>query len=98
MLHRIAWLLAKLLYRLRIFGLEHLPATGPAPIVSNHVSYVDWLFLMAASPRPIRFVVARNFFSKPFVGWWLRRVARFRSPDGLGPIHCGRLSTKSTQR
>jgi acyl-[acyl-carrier-protein]-phospholipid O-acyltransferase/long-chain-fatty-acid--[acyl-carrier-protein] ligase len=84
-LHRIAWLLAKLLYRLRIRGLEHLPASGPALIVSNHVSYVDWLFLMAASPRPIRFVVARNFFSKPFVGWWLRRVRAIPLARRLGP-------------
>jgi acyl-[acyl-carrier-protein]-phospholipid O-acyltransferase / long-chain-fatty-acid--[acyl-carrier-protein] ligase len=84
-LHRIAWLLAKLLYRLRIFGLEHLPASGPALIVSNHVSYVDWLFLMAASPRPIRFVVAKNFFSKPIVGWWLRRVRAIPLARRFGP-------------
>jgi acyl-[acyl-carrier-protein]-phospholipid O-acyltransferase/long-chain-fatty-acid--[acyl-carrier-protein] ligase len=81
----IAWLLAKLIYRLRVTGHEHIPASGPALIISNHVSYVDWLLLMAASPRKIRFVVAKNFFDKFFWGWVLRRVRAVPLVRTAGP-------------
>jgi acyl-[acyl-carrier-protein]-phospholipid O-acyltransferase/long-chain-fatty-acid--[acyl-carrier-protein] ligase len=70
--HWVAWLLARLIYRLRIVGRENLPATGPVLLISNHVSYADWLVIIAASPRPVRFVIASNFLRKPLIGWILR--------------------------
>ena len=33
------------------------PATGGALLVCNHVSYIDWLLLLASQRRHIRFVV-----------------------------------------
>lgn len=74
MLHWVAWLVARILYRLRIVGQENLLNSGGLLLVSNHVSYADWLVIMGATPRRVRFVVAANFFRKPFVGWVLRRV------------------------
>lgn len=81
----LASLLARLIYGFRVFGIGNLPATGPVLLVSNHVSYIDWLFLMAASPRPIRFVVAGNFFDKWFIGWVLRRVRAIPLSRTVGP-------------
>ena len=72
MFRRIAWIVARLLYRLKVVGRQHFPVNGPALIVSNHVSYVDWLVIMGASPRPVRFVIASNFARNPFFGWILR--------------------------
>lgn len=74
MLNRIAWVVARLLYRLRVVGRQHFPATGPALLVSNHVSYADWLVIMAASPRPVRFMIASHFVGNPIFGWVLRAV------------------------
>ena len=59
MLHWLAWLVARLVYRLRIIGQENVPATGPVLLLSNHVSYADWLVLMAASRRKVRFITMR---------------------------------------
>jgi acyl-[acyl-carrier-protein]-phospholipid O-acyltransferase/long-chain-fatty-acid--[acyl-carrier-protein] ligase len=64
-------LVARLVYRLRVVGRENLPA-GPALLVSNHVSFVDWLVLMAASRRTIRFIILSYFVHNPFLGWVLR--------------------------
>jgi len=50
----LAVLLGRGLYRLRAVGREHLPATGPGLLVSNHVSLLDPLLLMACAGRPIR--------------------------------------------
>jgi acyl-[acyl-carrier-protein]-phospholipid O-acyltransferase/long-chain-fatty-acid--[acyl-carrier-protein] ligase len=83
-----ARLLARLVYRLRVIGPDHVPATGPVLLLSNHVTYVDWLILMAATPRPVRFVIAENFINNPVFGWVLRMfraipLARKGGPKSL---------------
>ena len=35
----------------------------------NHVSFVDAVLLMAASPRPIRFIMDHRIFATPVLGW-----------------------------
>jgi 1-acyl-sn-glycerol-3-phosphate acyltransferase len=41
-------------------------------IACNHVSYVDAVLLMAASPRPIRFLMDHRIFAVPVLGWLFR--------------------------
>ena len=72
------WLIARLRYRLRVYGGDNLPATGPALLVSNHVSYVDWLLIWVACPRRVHFVVWAVFRRNPilrFFLWIARAVA-----------------------
>jgi len=59
--------LSRLRYSVRIVGAEHLPKTGGALIVCNHVSYVDTIILSLASPRPIRFLSHESFFKTPIL-------------------------------
>lgn len=75
LLRFLSLLLARLLYRFRLRGEEHIPARGAALLVCNHVSFVDPILLMAASPRPIRFVMDHRIFATPLMGW-LFRLAR----------------------
>ncbi len=67
-----AFVLARCLYRFRVQGDEHLPVSGPAIVACNHVSYVDAILLMAASPRPIRFLMDHRIFDVPVLGWLFR--------------------------
>jgi acyl-[acyl-carrier-protein]-phospholipid O-acyltransferase/long-chain-fatty-acid--[acyl-carrier-protein] ligase len=64
---------AQLLYRLRVLDSENIPPSGPALVCSNHVSRVDWMILMAAFARPLRFVVTmpwtRRFLLRRFLRW-----------------------------
>ena len=71
----LVWLLMHTMYRLRLVGIDKLPAEGPAVLVCNHVSYVDALILAAASHRPIRFVMWWRIFEIPGLNW-LFRIAR----------------------
>ena len=68
----IAWILAHILYRLRVVGREHIPLNGPALLVCNHVSFIDWLIIASGSKRPPRFVMYHGFLKTPFVGWIFR--------------------------
>src|SRR5581483_6725968 len=68
----LAWLVARLVYRVRALGRDHVPRTGPVLLISNHVSYVDWLVIMAVCRRKVRFVVASHFLKNPLIGWILR--------------------------
>jgi 1-acyl-sn-glycerol-3-phosphate acyltransferase len=70
----VAWILTRVMYRARVFGEENFPETGAAVIVCNHVSFVDWLVISAACPRPIRFVMHADFMKLPLVGSFFRRA------------------------
>jgi acyl-[acyl-carrier-protein]-phospholipid O-acyltransferase/long-chain-fatty-acid--[acyl-carrier-protein] ligase len=57
------------LYRLRIVGQQHIPQTGGALLVPNHMSFVDGFLLMASVDRPIRFVVDAAYATHPLFKW-----------------------------
>lgn len=68
----LAWLLVHSIYRLRRIGVEHIPEKGPALLTCNHVSFVDAVVILAASPRPIRFVMDHNIFRVPILSFVFR--------------------------
>jgi 1-acyl-sn-glycerol-3-phosphate acyltransferase len=68
----LAWLLIHTIHRVVTVGAERIPEEGPAILVCNHVSYVDAIVIVAASPRPIRFVMDHRIFKTPFIGWIFR--------------------------
>lgn len=68
----MAWLLIKMGYRLRTEGVEHIPDEGAALLVCNHVSFVDSLVIMAAAPRPVRFVMDYRIFRLPLLSYIFR--------------------------
>jgi 1-acyl-sn-glycerol-3-phosphate acyltransferase len=72
LLRFIALIASRLVYRFRVEGDQHIPAIGPAVLVCNHVSFVDPILLMAASPRPIRFIMDHRIFATPVLGWIFR--------------------------
>ena len=61
----VAYLLAKLLYRLEVSNMEQVPDEGPALLVCNHVSYMDAVLILGAVPRPTRFVMYYRIFDLP---------------------------------
>jgi acyl-[acyl-carrier-protein]-phospholipid O-acyltransferase/long-chain-fatty-acid--[acyl-carrier-protein] ligase len=60
----IVMLLTRSLYRIRVRGLENVPAHGSALLVANHVSYVDAVLLLAIQPRRIRFLMHRDTYQR----------------------------------
>ena len=72
LLRFIAWVASRFVYRFKVTGDENIPVAGAAVLVCNHVSFVDAVLLMAASPRPIYFVMDHRIFKVPVLGWLFR--------------------------
>lgn len=63
----LLWVLTHTVYRIRIVGRENVPDKGGALFVSNHMSFVDALLLIASTDRIIRFVIFRDIYDHPIV-------------------------------
>ncbi len=72
LLRFVAFILTRTLYRFKVQGDEHVPTAGAAILVCNHVSCIDAVLLMAASPRPIRFIMDHRIFATPLLGTLFR--------------------------
>ena len=65
----VVWLLQRLVYRVRIFGRNNIPETGPALLVANHVSWLDGILILLASSRPIRMIAYADYVKGGVIGW-----------------------------
>jgi 1-acyl-sn-glycerol-3-phosphate acyltransferase len=72
LLRFVAFVLTRTVYRFKVRGDEHIPVSGAAILVCNHVSFIDAVLLMAASPRPIRFIMDHRIFATPLLGTLFR--------------------------
>ncbi len=72
LLRFVAFMLSRCIYRYKVTGDEHIPTAGAAVLTCNHVSFIDPVLLMAASPRPIYFVMDHRIFKMPVLGWFFR--------------------------
>lgn len=95
----VMWLVSHTAYRTRVYGRENLPSEEGALLVANHVTWVDGVFLLIVSSRPIRLVVDADYIQ----GWWIRGLARFvgtipiqRGPKSVNKaIHTAREALKN---
>ena len=72
LLRFVAWMSSRFVYRFKVQGDQHIPSTGAAVLVCNHVSFIDAVLLMAASPRPMVFLMDHRIFRQPVLGWLFR--------------------------
>ncbi len=67
LLRFVLWCVTHSFYRIRVAGRDHIPEKGGALFVCNHVSYVDALLLIAATDRPVRFLMFKDIYEKRWV-------------------------------
>ena len=63
----VLWVATHSIYRIHVEGRENIPETGGALFVSNHMSFVDALLLIASTDRPIRFLIFKGIYDLPYV-------------------------------
>ncbi|HEV8132797.1 MAG TPA: acyl-[ACP]--phospholipid O-acyltransferase [Acidobacteriota bacterium] len=61
------WILVHTIYRIRVVGRENIPERGGALFVSNHLSFVDVLLLLASTDRRIRFLMFKEYYDLPLI-------------------------------
>ena len=94
----ISWALSNFIYRFRIRGDAHIPTDGAAVLVCNHVSFIDAVLLMAASPRPIRFLMDHRIFRVPVLGWLFRLAKAIPiAPQKDDPVAYARAFAEAAQ-
>lgn len=68
-------------------GTEHVPRTGGALLVFNHISYVDFIYGgLAANPsnRLVRFMAKREIFDNRYAGLLMRSLHHIEVDRGSG--------------
>lgn len=74
--------LLRLGWRVRVYGTEHIPRTGPVLIAANHTGIMDGPVLFGTCPRPVHALTKEEMFF-----WPLGPVLR-----GVGQIPIWRVS------
>jgi 1-acyl-sn-glycerol-3-phosphate acyltransferase len=72
LLRFVCVIMGRLVYRLKIGGHQHIPHDGPAVLICNHVSFVDWLIISACVRRPVRFVMHYSFLNVPLMSFFFK--------------------------
>ncbi|MBV8483107.1 MAG: 1-acyl-sn-glycerol-3-phosphate acyltransferase [Verrucomicrobia bacterium] len=66
--YTLSLVVAKLAFRLRIYGRENLIEDGPAILASNHASYLDPPLVGVCCRKDVHFLARKSLFEKPVFG------------------------------
>ncbi len=72
------------LFRPWIIGLENIPKSGPVILASNHLSFIDSVFLPLVVPRRVSFLAKSDYFTGTGPRGWATR--QFMTAAGQLPI------------
>jgi len=84
-------LLIKLLFRVRVEGVENFPEEGAAIVYSNHKSWWDPVVVGCVLKRPIFFMAKKELFEIPVFGYILKLLHAF-------PVNRGAPDRKAIRR
>lgn len=79
-------------YKLNVQGADNIPPRGGVLLLGNHISWIDWLILQVASPRAVRFVMARSNYEKWYLKWAFRFFGVILTSGDLGQGALGKVS------
>ncbi len=66
--------LLRLIFRPQVDGLEHVPATGPVILASNHLSFSDSIFTPLIVKRKVTFIAKAEYFTGKGLKGWLTKM------------------------
>ena len=87
----VAWLMRPFAWwgRVRVEGLENVPATGPLLVAPNHDSQMDPVIIgLAIKPRRrLRYLAQAELWKIPGLGWFLNGMRQIPIKRGTGDSH-----------
>jgi 1-acyl-sn-glycerol-3-phosphate acyltransferase len=78
--------LARVLFRLRVVGLERLERLGPAVFVANHISWLDPIIVPLVLPRKPGFLAMEELWRMPGVAFVMRTYGPLAIPLRRGAV------------
>jgi 1-acyl-sn-glycerol-3-phosphate acyltransferase len=66
----------RVLWRVRVTGLEHVPGSGAVILASNHQAFADSLFIPLVVGRRVTFVAKAEYFESMKTRWFFRAVGQ----------------------
>lgn len=79
--------LARMIYRPRVEGKNHVPRSGAVIFASNHLSFIDSVAIPVAAPRPVHFLAKSSYFDGSGMSGWMSR--EFFTAIGAVPVKRG---------
>jgi 1-acyl-sn-glycerol-3-phosphate acyltransferase len=81
---------ARLYWRIRLEGTQHIPTDGPLIIAPNHVTYADPVLVWLPIRLRVHFMAWDALFDVPVLSWLIRRLRAF-------PVQLGSADPRSTR-
>lgn len=76
----------KLVYRLKVEGMENVPEGNEYIVCPNHLSTLDPPLMCGIMPRRVSFMAKKELFDIRFLRWWLDWLGAFAvNRESLGP-------------
>ncbi|MEX2658793.1 MAG: lysophospholipid acyltransferase family protein [Acidimicrobiales bacterium] len=82
-------------FRVRVEGIEHVPASGGVILASNHVSFCDSVFLPLVMRRRVTFVAKAEYFDDPKTALIFRALGQIPIKRSGGSASEGALAAAS---
>ena len=74
----------RLLFKIRVEGIEHVPQHGPVILASNHLSFSDSIFLPLVLDRRVIFVAKAEYFEQRKTAWFFKLMGQIPVKRGGG--------------
>jgi len=81
----------RILYRMKITGLENIPREGGVLLACNHVSNTDPIFAALGAPRQVHFMAKSELWKFAPLGWIMNGVGSF-------PVRRGQADRQAVTR
>jgi acyl-[acyl-carrier-protein]-phospholipid O-acyltransferase/long-chain-fatty-acid--[acyl-carrier-protein] ligase len=85
LLRLVLFMVTHSIYRIRVEGRDNIPESGGALFVSNHMSLVDALLLLASTDRPIRFLMFKDIYDQPHIKPFAKMIRAIPISSQLRP-------------
>jgi 1-acyl-sn-glycerol-3-phosphate acyltransferase len=79
-----ARIVCAVMFDLKCYGTENVPAEGGVLLVSNHQSYLDPVLLAVKLKRPMSYLAKSQLFKNPAFAWLITSLHAFPLRQGKG--------------
>jgi acyl-[acyl-carrier-protein]-phospholipid O-acyltransferase / long-chain-fatty-acid--[acyl-carrier-protein] ligase len=70
----IVFFVARTCYKMNIKGIHNIPKKSGALIVANHLSFMDFILIVGAVPRQVRYVMFKGIYDIKWLKWLFKSL------------------------